>query len=261
MIGRTAVEYRGLLFQFVRRELLGRYAGTIGGPLWMVATPLVHICIYLLVFGAILKVRIPEAETGTGSFLAYFLAGLFPWMALNDSLMRSSSILLENANLITKVVFPCGLLPASAAAAAFLLNLTGLLLFMGYLALSTGPDPLWALLPLEFAGLFAFALGLSALLSALTVFLRDIREFLGTLLMVWFYATPIIYPPSMVPESLRFLLALNPMHHHLLVVRALLFGRTPPLLSVWLSASASLISLTFGVWAFRRLKPSFGDVL
>ena len=252
---------RRLLAQFIKRDLKARFAGTIGGALWLILNPLSQILIYFFLFSMVLRVQIPKAEEGTDSFVLFFLSGLFPWMAFNEAVMRSATILLENANLITKVVFPSGLLPLSVLASSFIIGGAGFMVLLIYLALKGLFSIWWCLLPLHFLLLMGFSLGLCVLISALTVFLRDLQQLLSIGLMVWFYATPIIYPISLVPERIRWIVAENPMYIYIALVREALFlSRQDPVLWVkgiiWCG-----ISVFAGITIFRRLKPSFADVL
>ena len=101
----------GLLKEFVKRDIHGRFVGSAGGLLWTILTPLSQVIIFSFLFNTVFKIRLSRLEVGTESFIIFFLAGLFPWMAFSESLTRSTGILLEHANLITKVVFPTELLP------------------------------------------------------------------------------------------------------------------------------------------------------
>ena len=130
-----------------------------------------------------------------------------------------------------------------------------------YLAIEGLFSPWWGLLPLHFLLLMGFSLGLCVLISAMTVFLRDIQQLLSIGLMVWFYATPIIYPVSLVPERMRGIVAENPIYIYIALIRQALFlSRQDPVL--WLKGIIwCLVSAFVGIAIFRRLKPSFADVL
>ena len=203
--------HRGLLKQFVNRDIRGRFAGSIAGLLWTVLMPLSQIITYFFLFSVIIKIRLPEAEIGTGSFLIFFPAGPFPRLAISEALSRATGILQENTNLITKVIFPTELLPASAAVSAFFFNGVGFLIFLVYLVSQGFFGWTWLLIPFLVCFLFLFSIGAACFLSALCVFLRDTQQLLGIVLTIWFYFTPILYPISMVPESMQSLMKINPM--------------------------------------------------
>lgn len=253
---------RHLLFQFIKRDLKGRFAGHIGGPIWLLINPLSQICIYFFLFSMVLKIRLSQADVGTESFIAFFLTGLFPWLALNEAISRSSVVLLENAGLITKVVFPSGLLPLSVVISSFILNGAGFILFLLYMAFKVKLTWWWLFIPIHLFLLMAFSLGFSALIASITVFLRDIQQLINILLTVWFYTTPIIYPLSMVPERFKFIIKwCNPIYPHLELIREAIFKGHQDLTLIIMSTVWSFVMLFIGVWVFRRLKPAFSDVL
>jgi len=257
----TAWVQRQLLRQFVVRDIKGRFAGSSAGILWAVMNPLATIVVYLFVFSLVLRVNVSMEETGTDLFSLFFLSGLLPWLLFSEALSRSVGCLLENANLITKVVFPVELLPAASVLSAFLINVIGFVLFLGYLSLSGYLHLTWLLLPLVLVAQFFFTWGIASFLAATAVFVRDIRELLGIVLMVLFFATPIIYPPSMVPGNLSWLLDLNPMGMFISVIRDVVFvHRINPVDTIGV-VFLGLFSYALGSWFFMRAKSAFGDVL
>ncbi len=257
----SAVRNRRLLQQFVIRDIKGRFAGSAAGVLWAVMNPLATIVVYLFVFSLVLRVSVSVEETGTGLFSVFFLSGLLPWLLFSEGLSRSVGCLLENANLITKVVFPVELLPAGAVLSAFLVNVVGLLLFLLYLAFSGYLHFTWLLLPLVVAAEFFFTWGIAAFLAAAAVFIRDIRELLGIGLMVLFFSTPIIYPPSMVPDNLSWLLQANPMVAFVSVIRDIVLRHQVDAASMIVVAVLGVVSYSAGSWFFMRARSAFGDVL
>ena len=257
----TAWVHRQLLWQFVVREIKGRFAGSAAGILWAVMNPLATIVVYLFVFSLVLRISVSMEETGTDLFSLFFLSGLLPWLLFAEALSRSVGCLLENANLITKVVFPVELLPAGAVLSAFIINAIGLVLFLVYLAFSGYLHLTWLVLPIVLLAQFFFTWGIASFLSAAAVFIRDIRELLGIILMVLFFATPIIYPPSMVPGNLSWLLHVNPMTLFISVIRDLvLLHKIDPVQTIAVVLSG-FFSYALGAWFFMRAKSAFGDVL
>ncbi|MDM8537804.1 ABC transporter permease, partial [Desulfobacterales bacterium HSG17] len=223
--------------------------------------PLVYIIIYIFIFSIIMRIRIDPLETGTDSFLIFFLSGFFPWLLFSEGISRATGILIENSNLITKVVFPVELLPIGSVLSAFIINSVGMLIMLIYLMFKGYFNYTWLYLIVLYPLYILFIGGFAYFFSALCVFIRDIKEILGILLMVWFYATPIIYTVSMIPDSLKLLIILNPVNIFISLFRdALLIHQvhyTPILYIAFLSA----FSYAFGVWFFMRAKSAFGDVL
>lgn len=253
--------YRHLLKEFVGREIKGRFAGTFAGTLWTVINPVATMLAYFFVFSVVIRMQVTAAEVGTDSFLLFFLSGFFPWLMFSESLMKAVGSLVSQSGLITKMVFPVELLPLSALLSSFILNGAGFLIFLIYLGVSGYFHASWLLLPVLVVIEALFALGLSWLLAALCVFIRDIAEILNIVIMLWFFGTPIIYPGSMVPEALRPLFSFNPMASFVQCFRdLLLFHQLDVLLTLKLFV-LSLVTCLLGAWFFMRSKPAFGDVL
>lgn len=257
----AALKHKGLLKGFAGREIRGRFAGNIGGMLWALVNPLVTMLVYMFVFSVVLRVRITAAETGTDSFFIYFVAGFVPWIIFADSLSRATGCLLDNASLITRVIFPVELIPATTVISACLINGLGFVIMLIYLAVQGYADLTWLFLPLVMVLQFFFAWGAAMLISSACVYIRDLREITGLLLMVWFFSTPVIYPLSMVPEGIRTIIELNPMYLFVTLYRSLMIQHTPEpgmFLAVFL---VSALAYAAGSLFFAKLKPGFGDVL
>ncbi len=257
----SAYRQNYLLREFVEREIKGRFAGSMAGSLWTVIHPLATIISYYFVFSLVLRVAVTVEETGTDQFVLFFLAGFFPWSMFADSVGKSVGVVVQHAGLITKVVFPVELLPLSSVISTFFLQGIGLTFFLVYLLIKGYFHPLWMLLPGVLVLEFLFALGLSYALSAACVFLRDMGEVLAIVMMLWFFSTPVIYPGSMIPEDLHFLLAINPMLIFVELPRELLLKHTVNLPLFFRGTIISLSVYGFGTWLFMKSKHAFGDVL
>ncbi len=253
--------YRSLFRGFIQQELQGRYAGSMGGLIWSVLTPLSTILIYIYVFSVIMKIRILSVETGTDQFVIYLLTGLFPWMAFSEALSRSTSLLLDKAALITKVSFPVEILPAVGTASPFILNGIGFGVFLLYLIIEGYFHVFWLLLPVVIITHMLFTAGLVAFLSAICIFVRDIQQVVGVLVSVWFFLTPIIYPISLVPEGFKQWVILNPMYVFIELYRHILLQHNLPVELALAAVALSGVSFIGGGWFFIRIKHSFGDVL
>ena len=257
----SARNHRHLLKEFVIRDVKGRFAGSMGGVLWTLINPAANIAIYIFLFSLVLRIQVTARETGTDSFVIFFLTGMFPWLIFSEGLSRSVSCLVDNANLITKVVFPVELLPLSVVLSALVVNGIGMLLFLTCLLPAGCMHVSWLLLLILISAQVVFTWGLACMLAAVCVFLRDIRELLGIALLVWFYATPIIYPFSMVPAQMRAFMTFNPMCTFVGLYRDALLVHQIHWLSVVYICIFSVVSYGIGAWFFMRAKPAFGDVL
>jgi len=253
--------FKTLFKGFVSQEIRGRYAGSIGGLAWSVLTPLANLLIYIFVFSVIFQIRLKPIETGTDSFVVYLLVGLLPWIAFSEALGSSPGIILNKANLITKVAFPFEILPVAEVVVTFILNGLGFMLLIGYLVIKGYFHWMWLYLPLVVMTQVLFTLGLVILIAGLSVFVRDIRQFIGVVLQLWMYLTPILYPVSMVPEKFMGIFKLNPMYPFIELYHQILLQHT---ISWGLVAYATALAVFFflsGVAFFGRARHAFADVL
>jgi len=245
----------------LNNEIRGRFAGSVGGFVWSLLTPLANLFIYIFVFSAVLDIRLKPMETGTDSFAVFFLAGMLPWLAFSEALSTSTDLFLGRANLITKVAFPLELLPLTGVIVPFFLNGLGFLMYLGYLVFEGYAHYCWVWLPVVIGLHMIFTLGLIIFISSLSVFLRDIKHFIGVVISLWFFLTPIIYTVNMVPEKYRWLITLNPMYPFIeLYHQVLLLGSLSWSLLGYSSALSAVLFIG-GVVFFERSKYAFADVL
>jgi ABC-type polysaccharide/polyol phosphate export permease len=249
---------RALFKNFVRRELFARYLGSISGLAWAFVHPLALLAVYHFVFTTVFHAGPMNGK----SFLAFVAVALWPWLAAQEALQRGTVSIAGYAGLIRKVAFPHELIVYASVAATLVLQLVGYLVVLAVLALFGEPVhfqglllalPLWLLLAVAITGL---ALGL----AALQVFIKDIEHILLPVLMILMYLTPILYPLSLVPETVRPWVAANPFGYLIDRLRdALLDGR---LALQWSDAIAVLVAVILfagGRWIFLRLSPHFED--
>jgi ABC-type polysaccharide/polyol phosphate export permease len=256
------VSQRYLIQTLVMRDLKSRYIGSVMGLCWAVINPLVLLAVFTFVFATVFKQRV--ASGGEQSFFLFMFCGLWPWMAFQEGVSRSSVAMIENAHVIKKVVFPSEVLVVSTVLSSFAQQIIGFALFFVLLAFSgqLGNVLYLMLLPVAFLLQLIFAVGLGWALSSLTVFFRDVTQVVNALLMVWFYATPIVYTANLVPPRFQFLLTANPMHHLLGIYRALILGgHLPELGSVVYVAVVACGSFWLGSRLFGHLKGTFADLL
>jgi lipopolysaccharide transport system permease protein len=247
---------------FLRRELTDRYLGSVTSAGWALLAPLAMLGIYGYVFGHIFKVRFPEAdEVG---FLGYLALGMWPWIAFSESVNRAIMAVKGNAALIHKTALPHEIFVYSTVIAAFLTHLAGYSVIMLVLALM-GKPLFWLMLPLVLYYmllLLLLALGVGLIVAALNVFLNDMEHAVPLLLTMWFFATPILYSPSLLPDKVVAFLDLNPMAHIVVNIREVMLGGEWIL--TWFDGLAPIASvgvLVFGRWFFKRCSPRFEDFL
>lgn len=249
-----------LFHNFVRQDFNAQFAGSLGGILWLFITPIVTILIYAFVFSVVFRAGMPP-EYGNTPFVVFMMMGYLPWYAFGDAMGRASTLLLEKAPLITKVLFPVQIIPAVGTLVPYMVHGIALCLFLVYLALQGYLSLAWLALPLVFFLQFLFTMGLVAMLSSLCVFLRDLQQIVSLMLTAWFFLTPIVYPVSLIPEAYQPLLLFNPMHSFVQMYRELVLLGHFPWSSFQIILPVSLLSYGLGGWLFMRIRHAFGDVL
>ena len=249
--------YRELLYCLVWREVTVRYKQTALGILWAIAQPVFLMVVFTIVFG-----RFGQLPSDGVPYPVFAFAALLPWQLFAFALAESSQSVVANQRLVSKVYFPRLIVPLASVCVGLLdclIAFVVLLALMAYYGLTPGPAvltvPIWMLLAV------VAALSVGLWLAALNVRYRDIRYTLPLLTQGWLLATPVAYSLSLVPAEWRAWYALNPMVGVVEAFRwALLGGRTLPG-AVWISAAASLLLLTGGLFYFRRTERTFADIL
>ncbi len=252
--------YRGLIQSLVARELKARYRGSVLGFFWSFINPLLLLLVYSFVF----KYVLPAKYEGIEHYELFLFCGILPWTWFSSSLLESSNVLISGGNLIKKVLFPAEVLPIVTVLANmvhFFLGLPILVAFLLYFdAPITAVELLW--FPVTVLVQFVFTLGCALILSALTVHFRDIRDILGHIITVWFFATPIIYPYTVMKEGWqKAFLAVNPMSHLTITYQEILFFAGPVGHWKWLFAlgGASVVFFLLAYWVFDRLRDTFAE--
>lgn len=251
-----------LFLLWLSRDLRSRYAGSFGGGLWAVLLPLLNIALFYVIFALVLRVRIPILAAGDSGYFYYLLTGFLPWLAISEGTTRAAGILVAEEHFLKKLAFPIWILPGTVIAASLLPQVVGTLVFVVLLAgsdLGLSSSIAWWPLVLTCQLILLWGLGLS--LAVLCVHVRDLIPVIPLLLQFLFYASPILYPKSAVPEEFQGLFAFNPLAGLIEVYQTLFLGL--PL------ETASLVSV--GAWTavlggggmllYRALKPTLGDFL
>ena len=259
------VQHRGLIRSMVERDLKNRYIGSAIGIIWSVIHPLVLLISYTFVFSVIIKHPLGP-ESGTTSFAIYLFCGILPWMMFQETLVRSSNVLVEHSNLITKTLFPAEILPVSVLIANLFNHLIGVAIFLGIILFYLQNLTIYVLLiPIYLFGLMIFALGLSWIISGIQVFLRDTAQVVIVILTFWFWFTPIFFDEnqlSRVSKKLVFVMHFNPLAEVVIAYRkCLLIGEMPTWQGLVAIYGIGLVTFIIGGIFFRYVKRSFADVL
>jgi len=251
-------EYRELLYFLTWRDIKVRYKQTVFGVAWAVLQPLSMMLIFTVFFGNL--VGVPSDDL---PYPLFSLAALLPWQLFSRALTGASTSLVVNQRLITKVYFPRLLIPMSAVLSSlvdFGISLVLLLAMMIFYGIT--PTPMLALLPLFTLLALMTALGVGFWLSALDAQYRDVRYTLPFLTQFWLFATPVVYPASLVPDRWSLLYGLNPMTGVVEGFRWALLGKTgAPDAMLAVSTIAVLAVFIGGLYYFRRAENTFADVV
>ncbi|WP_198023855.1 ABC transporter permease [Chelativorans sp. J32] len=254
--------YRYFVLASIAGELRGRFARSRLGLLWSILHPLAQAAIFALVLAEVLGAKLGGVEDKT-AYPVYLLAGMAAWTLFSEILNRCLSVFIEYSGTLKKIAFPRICLPVIVWGSA-LLNHVFLLaaivvvfLFFGYI-----PGAAWLVLPLGIVLISLFAFGLGVMLGIFNVFSRDIGQILTVALQLWFWVTPIVYPQTVVPEHLRWLLHLNPMVSLVGIYQdALVFNRMPDLAPLLLPTVIALGLFSLSFLLFKRASPELVDVL
>ena len=257
---RTFARHRALIHSMVRREMQGRYRGSMAGVWWTLFQPLLLMLTYYFVFGVILKVG---GERGSAAFLFYFICGTLPWLAFSEAVARAPNIVVDNSNFVKRVIFPLEILPVNLTLMGLLTEGFALLIFLGALV-AFGPGLSWTAvyLPLVLIPQVLFTAGVCWFLAALGVFLRDTGQIMSFVLTIWFFATPIVYYVTALPPQWLWLFQLNPMYTVVYSYRAIFLDHAaPPAYPLAVLWGLALAVFWFGYGWFHKAKKSFADLI
>jgi lipopolysaccharide transport system permease protein len=257
------VRQRHLVWALAKREIFERYAGQMLGAVWAFAHPLVLMGVYIFIFGFVFRVRIGGTPDLPLDYTAYLLAGIVPWLALAEGLQKATVAVTSNASLVKQVVFPVEVLPAKTVLASMLAQVTGFAVLIGYVLYTRGSLPAtYSLLPLVMAMQFVLTVGLAMILSAVGVFIRDLKDIVQILTIIGIYLLPVLYLPAMVPDLFRPLLYLNPFTYLIWCYQDVCyFGRFEHP-SAWIVTFVlCILMFAIGWRLFQRVRPMFGNAL
>ena len=249
--------YREMIVCLVRRALRSRYKGSILGFFWTFASPLLQLGVYTLIFSHILKA---PAE----HYSLFLFTALIPWLFFSACLTGGAGCVLAEKELVRKIWFPRAVLPIAFVTSSFVNMLLCFLIILPasvFSGVRLHPAGL-LLLPLVMAAEYLLALGTALLVSAVTVYFRDMEHILGILSMLWMYLTPVMYDITMIPERFRPFLLCNPMTAVIGCFRDILCrGTLPDPAALFYSAVQGATALLLGWCVFEHLQRRFAEVL
>jgi len=252
-----------LAWNMAVRDQVGRYKGQVIGAAWTIAHPTLLMLIFLFIFGVVFKARLDLSFELPRDYTIYILSGLVPWLACIPAITASCNSILGSSNLVKQFGFDTTILPLRDVLSSVPFWCVGIVFVVSYTVLSGNGAPwTYAMIPVVLALNFMFLVGLAWLLSALTVFFRDIKDFVTVAVTMFLYILPIVYLPEWTPEVFRVAIQFNPLSYLIWVYQDIFyFGRFEHPDAWIIFSSMSVFVFAAGYRVFVRLKPYFGNVL
>lgn len=250
------VQYRELLKTNIKKEIRGKYKGAWLGFVWSFLNPLFMLLVYSFVFPYILKVQVEN-------YTMFLMIALLPWNFFTTVTQIGSASIINNGNILKKVYFPREIIPISVITSGLVNFLISCIIMFAFIIFS-GLGITWTILlfPLIVLIQYLLSIGISFILSAITVYIRDLEHFIGIFLLMMFYVTPIVYNPEMLPDKFAFVLKLNPMALLIEAYRDVLYyHRLPDMGNLLIVGLVSLAVIFIGLRVFNKLEKNFAEEL
>lgn len=250
-------DYREMIMSLVKRDLKSRYKGSVLGFFWMFLNPLLQLCVYTIVFSTIMRM-------GIDKFYLFMFVAFVPWLFFSTCLSSGTTVVLSQQDMVKKIYFPREVLPIAFTISQFVnMLLSFIVIFVVVVFSGVNINPVALLyLPLIMVIEFVLVLGVTYLVSALTVYFRDMEHIMSILAMAWMYLTPVIYPVEMVPEQYVKLFYLNPMTSITIAYRDILYyGNVPQMDTLVNAVVMGVVVLVIGQITFSRLQRHFVEEL
>lgn len=252
---REIYAYREMIISLVRRELRGKYKASFLGFLWTFINPLLQLLVYTVVFSVIMR-------NGIEDYYLFLFVALIPWLFFSTCVSTGCGCVVTSSDMVKKIYFPREVLPISFVTSQFVNMLLCFVVVFGVLIVSgKGLNGIALLyLPIIMLVEYVLALGITFLLSGMTVYFRDLMHIMGILVMAWQFMTPVMYSLDMIPEKIRWAFRLNPMCSVITAYRDILYYKQQPKLETLTEAViVGCVLLGIGAFAFRRLQRHFAE--
>jgi lipopolysaccharide transport system permease protein len=254
---RELLAYHELIYTFALRDIKVRYKQTALGAAWAIIQPLFAMVVFTVIFGGLAKI---PSEGIPYPLFSY--AALLPWTLFSEGITRSTSSMITNSNIMTKVYFPRLIMPISGILSPIVDFMVSFIILIG-LILYYGRTPtiniIW--LPIFLLLVLAASLGVGLWLSALNVQYRDFQYTIPFIIQIWLYSSPVVYASTLVPDKYRLIYGLNPMAGAIEGFRWALLGTEPPSSMIYVSALMVIIILVSGMHYFKRMEKTYADVV
>ena len=249
-------DYRELLKTSVKKEVRSKYKNSFLGVLWSFLNPLLQIIVYAIIFSLILKNK-------QDNYAIFLCAGLIPWTYFSISINKSAFTIIENGNIIKKVYFPREIIPISVVTAETINFLISTLIILGFVIFGgIGISKYILYYPLVLTAQYLVILAISFIISSICVYFRDLQHFIGIILQLLFYATPIVYSQDSIPPEYQWILKYNPMTYIVNAYRNIFYYKTAiDLESMILLIIIAIGGCVCGYWIFSKLQKGFAEQL
>lgn len=248
-------EYRTMISSLIKRDLRGRYKGSVLGFAWTFLNPLLQLAVYTLVFSAIMRAGIED-------YYLFLFVALIPWIFFSSSVSAGASCIMAQKEMVKKIYFPREVLPISHVTCQLVNMFFSFIVVFAVLIISgKGLNPIALLyLPIVIIAEYLLAISITMIVSAVTVYLRDLEHILIIITMAWQFLTPVMYSTDMVPEELRPIFNLNPMTPIIVAYRDIFYYKQIPEIGTLLHGFLfSVVLLIVGWIVFGRLKRHFAE--
>ncbi len=249
--------YREMIFSLVKRDLKGRYKGSILGFLWTFINPLLQLAVYTMVFSTIMR-------SGIEDYYLFLFVALIPWIFFSTSVAGGAGCIWSQQEMVKKIYFPREVLPISFVTSQFVnMLLCFIVIFLVLIVSGKGLNPAAILcLPIIMIVEYILALGIALIVSAVTVYIRDLEYILGIITMAWQFLSPVMYSIEQVPEQLHGIFNLNPMSHVIVAYRDILYyGKIPEIQTLLNATILGVVLLILGGLVFNSLQKHFAEEL
>ncbi|MGF9562905.1 ABC transporter permease [Neorhizobium sp. BT27B] len=254
---------RDLILQLTKRDVVGRYKGSVLGVFWSFLNPIILLVVYTFVFSVVFKAKWGGVDEDRAQFAVVLFAGMIIHSLFSEVLLRAPTLIVSNASYVSKILFPIEILPVITMGTAFFHALVSILVLAVAIMVISGSLPLTIVwVPLILMPLILMALGFAWGIASLGVFLRDVAQPIGLLMTVLLFASPVFYPISALPEGIQPWLLLNPLTFIIEQMRAvMIYGRVPNF-GTWSLYSVVSIFVAWGGYAwFQKTRKGFANVL
>lgn len=259
----SVMKNRSLIFQMTKREVIGRYRGSVLGIAWSFFNPLIMLSVYTLVFSTVFNAKWGVGSDSKTEFALVLFIGMIVHGVLAESMINSPSLMLRNVSYVKKVVFPLEILPWVVMGSTLFHALISLVVWVLFYAV-VNQSIQWTIvfMPLVFFPLVFFSLGVSWVLASLGVYIRDIGQMTGVLTTLLLFLSPIFYPASMLPEPYQSIIYFNPLTFVIEQARdVLMWGNMPDLPGLVVAYALSLFVAWAGFSWFQKTRRGFADVI